>query len=328
MKGMPESPDPSSRRPVATFQPFTTEMAKDMGISTRQLRGRRFRRVMHGVFIDHRVPDSLPVRTRSALLVSPGGGTASHLTAACLWAANAQRTGHIHLSYRQFGSSTRHEIKIHRFTYPLDTSSRHGIQVTSPGMTFMHLAVVLDLVQLTAFGDMLVKRKVITPDELIGYALAWSHHGAHLGSLAASYVRGRVDSVPESNLRMLLVLAGLPEPTVNFPILRPNGEERYRLDLAYPEIMLAIEYDGRWHDDPEQAAKDEVRRSWLRRQGWTVIVVKASDLYENANLTVERIAAELSARGILLGPRRHDYQRYFGPVLASEDDPFWGPSQA
>lgn len=88
--------------------------------------------------------------------------------------------------------------------------------------------------------------------------------------------------------------------------------------------MLAIEYDGRWHDEPEQAAKDDLRRTWLRNHGWTVIVIKAEHLYENADLVVDHIAAELSARGVVLGPRRHDYQRYFGAVLASEDDPFWG----
>ncbi|MDO5503484.1 MAG: DUF559 domain-containing protein, partial [Actinomycetia bacterium] len=272
----------SSPISTGTHQPFTRAMAAEMGISDRRLRSPEFRRVMHGVFVDHRIPDSLPVRTRAALLVAPPGGTASHLTAACLWTANAERSGHIHLSYRFAGTCGRGEIKVHRFGYPIDRSARHGIPVTGPGMTFMHLAVVLDLVKLTAFGDMLVKRKVITPDELMGYARAWSQHGARLGRLAASHVRDRVESVPESNLRMLLVLAGLPEPTVNFPILRPNGEERYRLDLAYPEIMLAIEYDGRWHDEPEQAAKDDLRRTWLRKHGWTVIVIKAEHLYENA----------------------------------------------
>lgn len=307
-----------------THHPFTREMAKEMGIGNDRLFGPQFRKVLHGVFIDRRIPDSLPVRTRAAMLVAPPGGTASHLTAACLWTANSERSGHIHLSYRRHGSSTRHEIRIHRFTYPLDTSARHALPITSPGMTFMHLAVVLDLVRLTAFGDMLVKRRVITPEELMSYALAWTHHGSRLGRRAASYVRSRVDSLPESHLRMLIVLAGLPEPVVNYPILRSDGSERYRLDLAYPELRLAVEYDGRWHDDPAQVAKDQRRRAWLHANGWTVIVLKARDVYETADLTVDVVADALSSRGVLLGRRRHDYQQYFGVVLPTEDDPFWG----
>ncbi len=295
-----------------------------MGISGRQIRSGQYRRVMQGVFIDHRIPDSLPVRVRAALLVAPPGATVSHLTAACLWTANSMRSGFVHLSYQEASQCNRDEIRVHRFTYPLHKSARHGVAVTSPGMTFMHLAVVLDLVQLTAFGDMLVKRKVISLDELRGYARAWTHHGRRLGQLAASFVREGVDSNPESNLRMLLVLAGLPEPAINPWVLDVDGTPRYRLDLAYLEIKLAIEYDGRWHDDPLQQEKDRARREWLRSQGWTIIVVKAEGLYEDPEPTLDRIASELQGRGVPVAPRQYDYQRYFGTVLPTEDDPFWG----
>lgn len=328
MKGMtsPEiSPSDITRFPAASLQPFTMEMAREMKISPRQLNGPHFRRIMHGVFIDRRVPDSLPVRCRAAGLVGPPGGTVSHLTAGCLWTANAERSGYVHLSYQRARWCSRDEIKVHQFTYPLEISARHGLPVTSPGMTFMHLAVVLDLVKLTAFGDMLVKRRVITSEELMGYARAWLHHGARRGQQAAAFVRDRVESVPESNLRMLIVLAGLPEPTVNYSIYRRDGTELYRLDLAYEEIKLAVEYDGRWHDDAEQVVRDELRRAWLEAQGWTVIVVRAEDLYQDAETTVEVIADALSARGILLRHRRYDYQRYFGQILPAGEDPFFGP---
>ena len=308
-----------------THHPFTAEDATQMGISRRRLYGPEFRTVLRGVFIDRRIPDSLPVRTRAALLVAPPGGVASHLTAACLWTANAERTGHIHLSYRGTRHCMRDEIKVHRFTYPLDTSARHGLLLTSPGMTFMHLAVVQDLVKLTAFGDMLVKRQVITADELLSYAAAWSHHGARAGRLAASYVRDRVDSVPESNLRLLMVLAGLPQPEINPWVLDENGERKYRLDLAYTAFRLAIEYDGRWHDDPEQVLRDQQRRAWLRARGWTVLVIKAADLYENSTATVQALREQLILHAVPVGPARYDYQRYFGTVLSTEDDPFWGP---
>lgn len=315
-------------RPIQAFahHPFTIEDARAIGISRRRLYGPEFRAVLRGVFIDRRIPDSLPVRTRAALLVAPPGGVASHLTAACLWTANAERSGHVHLSYRATSQCMREEIKVHRFTYPLETSARHGLLLTSPGMTFMHLAVVLDLVKLTAFGDMLVKRRVITAEELVSYANAWSHHGARAGRLAAAYVRPRVDSVPESNLRLLMVLAGLPEPEINPWVLDENGEKKYRLDLAYTLVKLAIEYDGRWHDDPEQVLRDERRRAWLRAQGWTVIVIKAADLYEGATTTIQMLREQALRHGVQVGPARFDYQRYFGNVLATEDDPFWAPT--
>lgn len=48
---------------------------------------------------------------------------------------------------------------------------------------------------------------------------------------AARLVRARSESVPETQSRLLLVLAGLPEPACNHPYL-VGGIERYRLDLA------------------------------------------------------------------------------------------------
>ena len=52
-------------------------------------------------------------------------------------------------------------------------------------------------------------------------ALAWHGRGAKLARRAARFVRDGVDSAMETRLRMLLVLAGLPAPEVNF-ILPPR----------------------------------------------------------------------------------------------------------
>ena len=54
------------------------------------------------------------------------------------------------------------------------------------------------------------------PEDLDQAAATWSGRGAKFAvEGAARYVRNGVDSVHETRLRMLLVLAGLPEPTVN-----------------------------------------------------------------------------------------------------------------
>ncbi len=48
----------------------------------------------------------------------------------------------------------------------------------------------------------------------------------------------------ETRLRLLLVLAGLPEPTVNVIVRGPDGEWLRRFDLCYPIFRLVVEYDG------------------------------------------------------------------------------------
>ena len=45
--------------------------------------------------------------------------------------------------------------------------------------------------------------------------------------------------------RMLLVLAGLPEPQVNLKIRDEDGEVLRKYDLSYPAVRVAVEYNGK-----------------------------------------------------------------------------------
>ncbi|MGN6721112.1 MAG: DUF559 domain-containing protein [Marmoricola sp.] len=59
----------------------------------------------------------------------------------------------------------------------------------------------------------------------------------------------------------------------------------WRLDLAYPDHKVAVEYDGEEFHRRTQAQleHDIQRRRWLRGHGWTVIVVTKDDLRSQAN---------------------------------------------
>lgn len=47
----------------------------------------------------------------------------------------------------------------------------------------------------------------------------------------------------------------------------------YRLDFAWPALMIGLEADGWWHRSPEGAAKDSERDSTLRSIGWVIFRV-------------------------------------------------------
>lgn len=166
-------------------------------------------------------------------------------------------------------------------------------------------AVAPDLVELVVLGDSLVRTERITPEELVEMTRTWDGKGARRARRAASLVRRGVDSPMESRLRMLIVLAGYPEPEVNVIIRHENGDWKVRFDLCYPHLKLVIEYDG-WHHrfEQKQWTKDIKRREWLESQGWRVIVIIADAYYDEPWTTLQRIREAMVDRGETGLPRR------------------------
>ena len=173
-----------------------------------------------------------------------------------------------------------------------------GLPVTGPERTFLDLAGTLDLVDLVVLGDSLVRLGRTTPADLV--AQAREHRGPHaaLARRAAALVRAGVDSPMETRLRLLVVLAGLPEPVVNHVLRDEDGGWAYRFDLSWPHLRIALEYDGRQHaDSSRQWVRDVRRREDLDGRGWRLVIALSGDLYTTPGATVERIAAVLREHG-------------------------------
>jgi very-short-patch-repair endonuclease len=79
---------------------------------------------------------------------------------------------------------------------------------------------------------------------------------------------------------------GYPPPEANWPLLSPAGTEVYRLDLAWPDLRIAAEYNG-YAAHIGQEAEDEARLEDLRRRGWLVISVTSDDLRDSRRLERE-----------------------------------------
>ncbi len=76
---------------------------------------------------------------------------------------------------------------------------------------------------------------------------------------------------------MALINAGFSEPTVNCPV--PTARRIFHADLGYPELRIAIEYEGRYHfTSAEQARFDVQRRRSMIEAGWTVLQALDSDV--------------------------------------------------
>jgi very-short-patch-repair endonuclease len=99
----------------------------------------------------------------------------------------------------------------------------------------------------------------------------------------------------ETRIRIALHEHGLPAPEIQFGV-EADGRIR-RLDLAYPSVKLAIEYDGEDHREQGRAHKDLLREAALVRLGWTILRFDARTVYCYPALVARTVAYELRRRG-------------------------------
>ena len=70
----------------------------------------------------------------------------------------------------------------------------------------------------------------------------------------------------------------------------------YIADFACPSAKLVVEVDGATHSTPEELAYDLRRTKYLEAEGWSVIRVSNTDVFENIDGVWLTIAARLAPR--------------------------------
>jgi len=286
--------------------PLTRQQLMTAGLSDQARRGRKYERVFHGVYAPLDAAPTLRMRAAAALLVAPDGAAVARQTAARLWDGVVPAVADVHLTLRP-GSRLRMAGIDARVRAVTTLTTRGGLLVTTPSQTFVDLSTELGLVDLVVLGDSMVRAGRVTPAELIQAASDVTGCRRRPSLRAAGLVRAGVDSPMETRLRLLIVLAGLPEPVVNVAIRDDGGRVVYRLDLGYPQVRVAVEYDGRQHaENTAQWRWDVRRREELESDGWRLVVVLSGDIYRDPARTLARVMAALRDRGVRVavsGPR-------------------------
>lgn len=105
------------------------------------------------------------------------------------------------------------------------------------------------------------------------------------------------ESPMESEARLAMLDGGLPPPVLQYEIVDRNWQT-WRVDFAWPDQRVAVEYDGfDWHSGPEDLRRDRQKRAALRDVDWTVLSIVADDVRRRSWEMVQRIDWELA------GPR-------------------------
>lgn len=296
-------------------RPFKRSDALAAGITPKMLRGSRFRRLFRGVYIDSRVPVDDPIRTVAALLLHTPSAFASHFSAARHLRLPVPHAAEEHVSvFEQKDRRSQRGLRSHLAPSCVRVTKVRGVRVSSAVDTFLALAPVLSMVDLVIVGDALVRLGLATERELRARAENSHERGAIRARTAAALVRRGVDSPMETRLRLLIVLAGLPEPEVNRILRDAGGDWVIRMDLSYPWLKLMIEYDGRQHaHDVGQWNRDLERREELDRLGWRLLVVTAKGIFRHPDQTLLRLHSALRDHGCTDLPSRlsDEWRRHF-----------------
>lgn len=281
--------------------PFSRADARVAGIKLRELLGPSYQRLFHDSYVCSSVPPTVKLRTRAALRRT-GSETAfaSHHTAGRLWGIPVPADGLVHVTAQRGGPRNRcRGVQTHRPISPsVSTTIHDGVPLSTPEQMFCELAAVgVGLVDLVVAGDAMLRAKKATRESLQKAIETMPGSGVRVARRALGYLRDGVDSPMESRLRMLLVLAGFPEPEVNFILRDANGDWDRRFDLWYRLLKLIVEYDGAQHGDLEHRDADHDRREELERLGYRIVAVTAHGIYTDPAKTLRRVAAVMRELG-------------------------------
>lgn len=208
--------------------PFSRAEARAAGISEKRLRTPAYQRIFHDTYLCSTVLPTIGVRVAAALKrVGAATAYASHHTAAELWGIPVPVDGVVHVTAaKDEGRNRCRGVVTHKpLTRSARVAVRNGVRLSAPEQVFCELAAAgVDLVDLVVAGDAMLKSKQVTRESLKAALDGMRGAGVRQGRRALRYLRDGVDSPMESRLRMLLGLAGFPEPQVNFILRDFDGE--------------------------------------------------------------------------------------------------------
>jgi hypothetical protein len=260
-------------------EPFIGSEAIARGTLTKSQLCARYTRLFRDVYVEPDAEVTPALRAKAGWLWAKRQGVVAGLSAAALhgskWVDNTIAVELIHDNrHRPPGIQTRGDRLAED---EIDTVA--GIPVTSPARTALDLGCWYPTVTAVAALDALARATDVRAADVELLAERYAgRRGIARAREAVSLFDAGAQSPKESWLRVVLVQAGLPRPQTQIPVLNEFGRPIAYLDMGWPDVKVAVEYDGEQHRrDRGQYARDVRRLEMLERLGWIVIRVLASD---------------------------------------------------
>lgn len=245
------------------------------------LAGPSYRRLLRGVYqaVD------LPVDHGTMITAVSAGGAGGVLCGpSAAWALGcriADPGEPVHLMTGRDGTGTAPAVVTR---YRTDMPGRELVD-TPLGVATSPARTAVDLARGIGTAGLPFHRRVAWIDALLRASELSALHArraaaaaAGLHGLAAAHrvlraARDGVDSPKETELRLLVVRFGFPEPCVQCPVVGMDGTIIASLDMGWRRRMTGLEYDGAVHLEAHQHSCDLSRLNEVRSTGWHVLQV-------------------------------------------------------
>ena len=285
---------------------FTSKHARAIGLSPRQVKTR----IETGQWIAlhdfvYRIAGAPPTWKGELLAACWAGGfraVASHRSAAALYGLAGGRTNMIEITCPRWRRARHDGLVVHE-TKALDPSDIRivdGIPATSPERTLFDLGAVCGLITIKMGFDKARRLGLVTYRSTEGALFRLARPGRPGSRKLRAVLEDRnpalAPSESEMETLMLEVIGrhGLPAPVPQHEI-RANGKVIARVDAAYPEHRIAIEYQStQEHSGYDPLVRDSARRNRLYAIGWSVIDVTHPELQSGGDTFCAALWGQLS----------------------------------
>lgn len=187
-----------------------------------------------------------------------------------------------------------------------------GVRVTDPASTWAGLAGELSVRDLIRVGDAIVRiprdkhgsprpeARLATRADLERAASLPYRRRRWMLEAAIDAIRVGSMSPLESDFRLLVVDAGLPEPELDVEIRDEHGMLLKIADAVYRAERIAVEVEGDHHrTDRAQWNSDIDKHARLAANGWEVLRLTSAHIHRERARTVAQLTEALARRGPL-----------------------------
>ena len=266
-------------------------------VTRAQLRSSAWYRLFPDVYACASLPLDHPRRARAVARLLIPGSVLSGRSAAVLWGVDlAGPDDEVECTVTiDCRAGTLRGVRVtRRALADAEITRRSGVRVTTPVRTALDLARIAPADEAVVALDRFVGSGVVDLSDVRAAAADLSGPGCRQVRRVAALADGLAGSPQETRVRLLLHRSRLPRPVAQYVVRGPHGGFIARPDFAWPEQKVALEYEGVWHGERQNVARDRRRLNELTAAGWIVVFVTAADLSDPVAL-VARIAAALAA---------------------------------